>query len=226
MTWPAKCSLQSVNTPRLPSPNVWALAAEERRALASDLADLSASDWGTRSLCGEWTVEETLAHLTAAASLGPWRWTRSVLGARFDFDLHNARRLREQLGPDPADTLARFHQVLDSTTSTWGDTAAWLGEVVVHAQDIRRPLGLKTEPSVAATTEVARFFARKDFTVNGRTLSRGLCLEATDGPFISGDGPQVSGPTLALVMTMAGRPAYLDELEGPGVEVFRSRVNG
>jgi uncharacterized protein (TIGR03083 family) len=204
--------------------DVWALVADERRSLAEDLAGLSAAQWATPSLCGEWNVEETLAHLTAAASIGPWRWVRSVVGARFDFDRHNARRLRERMGPDPAGTLARFREVQNSKTAPMGEAAAWLGEVVVHAQDIRQPLGLRTRPSEAATMEVARFFARRDFTVKGRTLSRGLRLRATDGPFVSGDGPEVKGPALALVVAMAGRPAYLDELEGPGLEVIRSRV--
>jgi hypothetical protein len=32
-------------------------------------------------------------------------------------------------------------------------------------------------------------------------------------------GTEVAGPTLALVMTMAGRRACLDQLEGPGQTV-------
>lgn len=36
----------------------------------------------------------------------------------------------------------------------------------------------------------------------------------------------VSGPLLALVMTMAGRALYLEELEGPGVSILRARMKG
>ncbi|MEJ2864004.1 maleylpyruvate isomerase N-terminal domain-containing protein [Actinomycetospora flava] len=86
---------------------VLAAARDERAALAGDLAGLTDHQWATPSLCDRWTVEETVAHLTAAASIGPWRWLRSVLGARFDFDLHNDRRLAEHRGatrprPSPA----------------------------------------------------------------------------------------------------------------------------
>lgn len=35
--------------------------------LAEDLAGLDADRWATPSLCGGWTVEEVVAHLTAAA---------------------------------------------------------------------------------------------------------------------------------------------------------------
>jgi uncharacterized protein (TIGR03083 family) len=202
---------------------LWSLAAAERAALADDLAGLDDDQWAQPSLCGRWVVEDVVAHLTAAASVGRWRWIASVLGARFDFDLHNERRLAEHRGATPAETLARFRQVVGSTTGASGHTAAWLGEVVVHAQDVRRPLGLPRTPSVEAATEVARFFAGRDFTVASRSAVAGLRLEATDGPFGTGSGPEVRGTTLALTMAMAGRGAYCDDLTGPGVPTLRAR---
>ncbi len=202
---------------------LWAAAHAERAALADDLATLGPEQWAQPSLCGRWSVEEVVAHLTAAASIGRARWIASALGARFDFALHNDRRLAEHRGATPAETLARFRRIIPSTTSTFGPTAAWLGEVVVHAQDIRRPLGIDHTPPVGAVTEVARFVAGRDFTVAGRTAVDGLRLEATDGPFATGTGPLVSGPTLALTMAMAGRTAFCDDLAGPGVAVLRSR---
>ncbi|WFE40089.1 maleylpyruvate isomerase family mycothiol-dependent enzyme [Micromonospora sp. WMMD998] len=202
---------------------LWGLAHAERAALAEDLGGLDAAQWARRSLCGRWTVEEVVAHLTAAASLGRVRWLASVLGARFDFDLHNDRRLAEHRGADPGETLARFRRIVRSSTSTFGPTEAWLGEVVVHAQDIRRPLGLDRTPPVAAVTPVARLFVARDFTVAGRTAVAGLRVEATDGPFRAGAGPLVSGTTLALTMAMAGRVAYCDDLAGPGVPTLRER---
>ncbi|MEW2445241.1 maleylpyruvate isomerase family mycothiol-dependent enzyme [Micromonospora marina] len=202
---------------------LWALAHAERAALADDLAGLDAAQWASPSLCGRWTVEETLAHLTAAGSIGRVRWVASVLGARFDFDLHNDRRLAEHRGADPGETLDRFRRIIGRTTSTFGPTEAWLGEVVVHAQDIRRPLGLTRTPSVEAVTPVVRFFAGRDFTVAGRSAIEGLRVEATDGPFTAGAGPLVSGTTVALLMAMAGRAAYCDDLTGPGVQTLRER---
>lgn len=201
---------------------LWAAIHAERAGLADDLAGLSDEQSSEQSLCGQWVVEEVVAHLTAAASLGRLRWLRSVLGARFDFDLHNQRRLEEQRGATPAETLDRFRDVVRSTTAASNHTAAWLGEVIVHGQDIRRPLGLQRHPPVAAVTEVARFFVGRDFTVASRSAAEGLRLEATDGPFESGTGPLVRGTTLALTMTMAGREPYCDELSGDGVATLRT----
>ncbi len=202
---------------------LWSATHAERAALAADLAQLDADQWATPSLCGRWTVEEVVAHLTAAASLGGFRWFRSIVGARFRPAVHNDRRLVEHRGATPAETLDRFRAVVTSTTAPSGHTPAWLGEVVVHGQDIRRPLGIARTPGVDASTAVATFYASRNFTVEGKTAAAGLRLEATDGPFRQGGGPLVRGTTLALTMALAGRAAYCDDLDGPGVPTLRGR---
>lgn len=207
---------------------LWAHVHAERAALAEDLAGLSPEQWRAGTLCSNWNVEQVVAHLTAAASLNRWRWIRSMVGARFRPEVHNLRRLTEHRGSTPAETLARFQAVINNTVAPTSHTAAFLGEVVVHAQDIRRPLGLARTPGIEALTPVAEFFARRDFAVPSRRNAAGLHLQAGDGPFSAnanaGAGAQVTGPTLALVMVMAGRGRYLDELSGSGVEILRDRL--
>ncbi|GIF63544.1 hypothetical protein Ais01nite_15790 [Asanoa ishikariensis] len=202
---------------------LWPAVHAERAALAADLAGLDDKQWAHPTLCGDWVVEEVVAHLTAGARINMARWLVSIVGARFNADLHNQRRMAEHRGATPAETLELFRQVSTSTTAPTRDTAAWLGEVVVHGEDIRRPLGLSYTPPVATVTEVARFFASRDFTVSGKTMAKGLRLEATDGPFATGTGQVVSGTTLALTMAMAGRAVYADELTGPGAPILRER---
>jgi uncharacterized protein (TIGR03083 family) len=205
--------------------HLWALAHVERAALAEDLSGLSAEQWRHGTLCGEWNAEEVVAHLTAAASLTQGKWLRSMIGARFRPHVHNQRRLAEHRGDNPAETLDRFRAVVDSTTAPSAHIAAYLGEVVVHAQDIRRPLGLARTPSVDALTPVAEFFARRNFAVPSSSRVADLQLQADDGPFAAGSGSLVSGSTLALVMSMAGRAPYTDELSGPGVQLLRTRMH-
>lgn len=204
---------------------LWPLVRAERAALAEDLSTLGAEQWRHDTLCGQWDVEQVVAHLTAAASLNQWQWLRSMFGARFRPDVHNQRRLAEHRGATPAVTLDRFRTVIGSTTAPSGHTPAYLGEVLVHAQDIRWPLRLPGTPSVEALTLVADFFARRNFTVASRTHVAGLQLRADDGPFATGCGPLGTGSTLALVMSMAGRGAYLDQLDGAGVPMLRSRLH-
>ncbi|MBL7255721.1 maleylpyruvate isomerase family mycothiol-dependent enzyme [Actinoplanes sp. LDG1-01] len=202
----------------------WAPLRAEYAALADDLAGLDEGQWAKRSLCGEWSVEEVTAHLTAASSLSMPRWLGSMIGARFDADEHNRRRVAEFRGATPAETLARFRAAGARAKGPSGHVDAWLGEVVAHGQDIRRPLGLTRTPAVEVVERVARFYASRDFAVNSKTAATGLRLEATDGPFTAGDGPLVTGTTLALTMAMAGRAPYADDLTGPGAETLRSRI--
>lgn len=206
--------------------HLWALAHAERTALADDLSGLGAEQWRHGTLCGEWNVEDVVAHLTAAASLTQGKWLRSMIGARFRPDVHNQRRLAEHRGDNPAETLDRFRAVVDSTTAPSAHIPAYLGEVVVHAHDIRQPLGLTRTPSVDALTPVAEFFARRNFAVPSSGRVADLQLQADDGPFTAGSGPLVTGSTLALVMSMAGREPYLDELSGPGVQLLQARIQG
>lgn len=213
-----------MTSPTTSRTDLWAAIHTERAALAADLTGLDGQDWARASLCDRWTVEDVVAHLTAAASTGRLRWVTSIVGARFDAGVHNERRLAEHRGATPAETLGRFRAAVGRTTAASGHTAAWLGEVVVHAEDVRRPLGIARVTPVGTVTPVARFFAARDFAVNSATAVRGLRLEATDGPFVAGDGPLVRGSTLALTMAMAGRAAYCDELSGPGVAALRERV--
>lgn len=203
----------------------WATIHTERAALAVDLADLADSRWGTPSLCEGWSVEEALAHLTAGALETRWRWIASVLRARFDFDKHNRRRITENLGKTPRSTLENFHAAIPSAKGPSGHHWAWLGEIVIHGEDIRRPLGIApaTPPEVAR--EVASHFAVKNFTVPSKTHVAGLQLVATDSDFRHGEGLDVTGPTLSLVLAMAGREAHLADLEGSGVEQLAAAIS-
>ena len=206
-----------------PAAGIWPLVHAERAALAADLADLTDEQWAAPSLCTGLTVREVLAHLTAGASLGPARWLAGVIRCRFDFDKQVATRLAEQLGATPAETIDRFRSVLTSTTKPPVPTLAMLGETIVHGQDIRLPLGIRHDYPVETLTRLADYYQGSDLPVLTKTRARGLCLDATDGPFNAGSGPLVSGTTLALIMAMAGRRAYGDELHGDGSAILQER---
>jgi uncharacterized protein (TIGR03083 family) len=205
--------------------DTWRAVAAERAALVADLGDLGEADWREPSLCDGLDVEEVVAHLTAGASSGPLRWLAGLARCRFDVDRMVDVRLREQLGRTPDETLRRFRGVVDSRTApTRGNVDAWLGEAVVHGEDVRRPLGISHAYAPAALERVARFYAARDFTVPSKRRAAGLRLEASDGTFASGEGPLVRGRTVDLVLAMAGRPVALDHLEGPGLPTFAARV--
>ncbi len=203
---------------------LWHAVHTERARLAEDLAGLTEAEWSHPTLCDRWDVRHVVAHLTAAATTGRAAWLRSMALAGFRPDVHNERRLREHLGSSPAQTLEAFRSVIGSTVAPTRDTAAWLGEVVVHAEVIRAPLGLAGVADIPALTAVAEFYAARDFAVDSRRIAQGLRLEAGDGPFRHGDGPSVTGPTLSVLMAMAGRASHLSRLRGEGVALLADRI--
>jgi uncharacterized protein (TIGR03083 family) len=215
-----------VPPPRAPerAASLWPLVHAERAALADDLAGRGDQQWQTQSLCTGLTVREVLAHITAGASLTPLRWMAGVIRCRFDFDRQVAMRLAEQLGATPAETLARFRHVVSSTTKPPLPIAAILGEAIVHAEDIRRPLGIRRAYPITTLTRTAEYYGSSNLPVLTKERATGLRILATDGPFAVGSGPLVTGPTLALIMAMAGRAAYCDELDGDGAEILGSRA--
>jgi uncharacterized protein (TIGR03083 family) len=202
---------------------VWSLAHAERAALAADLADLTDQQWATPSLCTGLSVRQVLAHLTAGASLGPLRWLAGVVRCRFDFDKQVAMRLAEQLGATPAETLARFRRVVTSTVKPAVPTAAMLGETIVHAEDIRQPLGIHRDYPITTLSRLASYYQGSDLVVPAKRRIAGLRLQASDGPFATGSGPLASGSTLALIMAMTGRVTYCDQLDGDGAATLLAR---
>jgi uncharacterized protein (TIGR03083 family) len=203
--------------------DLWPLIHAERAALAVDLADLTDQQWTTPSLCTGFSVREVLAHLTASARLSPTRWLAGVIRCRFDFDKQVAMRLAEHLGTNATETLERFRSVVTSTTKPPLPTLAMLGETIVHAEDIRRPLGIRRDYPIETVTRVADYYRSSDQVVLAKGRVRDLRLVAKDGPFAAGSGPLVSGATVALTMAMTGRATYCHELEGDGVAVLRDR---
>ena len=48
-------------------------------------------------------------------------------------------------------------------------------------------------------------------------------MQATDTDWVHGEGPEVSGPIVALVMAMTGRKAAIGDLSGEGVATLQAR---
>jgi hypothetical protein len=92
-----------------------------------------------------------------------------------------------------------------------------------ESQDIRLPLGIRHDYPIGTLTRLAEYYQSSDLPVLTKTRIKGLRLVATDGPFTIGSGPLASGTTLALIMAMAGRGAYCDELQGDGAATLRER---
>jgi uncharacterized protein (TIGR03083 family) len=204
--------------------NPWDAIHHERAALARDLSDLNDEQWQTRSLCGDWTVQQVLGHMTAAAVTNPAKWFVRFAGTGFRFGTLINNDIATQTADGPAQTLARFRAIENSNGHPPGPVDSWLGETIVHAEDIRRPLGIAHDYPVDALTRLANFYSGSNLLIGAKKRVAGLTLRTTDADWSAGSGPEVAGPAIAIVMAMTGRTVALDGLKGDGVDTLRSRT--
>ncbi|MGW5076505.1 maleylpyruvate isomerase family mycothiol-dependent enzyme [Rhodococcus sp. NPDC004095] len=202
----------------------WPLIHAERAALADDLADLTDDQWSSPSLCTQWSVWETLGHMTATAKMTPLRFVTKMVGTGLRFETFAAKNVAAETRGTPADTLAEFRSVLTSTSAPPGPVDSWLGETIVHAEDIRRPLAIGHTYPMDALVRVADFYKGSNLLIGTKNRIEGLSLRATDTAWTIGSGPEVAGPMLDLLMAMTGRAAGLDGLTGEGVGTLRERL--
>jgi uncharacterized protein (TIGR03083 family) len=203
--------------------DMWSTIAAERQALADDLAGIDAGAWNTPSLCTGWTVRDTTAHIIATAEMTPPKFLGKMIVSGFSFQKMVTKEIAAKRGADPAATLARLRAVRDLTTSPPGPKTSWLGETIVHAEDVRRPLGLAHTYPIDAVVAVGDFYKGSNTLIGAKTRIEELALKATDADWSHGAGPGVEGPMLALVMAMTGRAAACDDLTGDGVTTLRTR---
>jgi uncharacterized protein (TIGR03083 family) len=203
--------------------DIWATIAAERGALASDLADLTPAQWDTASLCAGWTVRDIVAHLSATASLNPATFFLGMTKAAFNFDKFANGQIAKHRGADPGATLAEFRGLQNSTSAPPGPKTSWLGEVVVHGADVRRPLGIPHTYAPGTVRQVIDFYKGSNMLLGSKNRVAGLALSATDHDWQHGEGEPVEGSLLSLLLAMTGRAAACDDLAGPGVPTLRSR---
>ncbi len=206
--------------------DLWTTVADERAALADDLAGLSDEQWQHRSLCLHWTVAQTVAHMTGTASLTPLTFVGRFARAGFSFDKFANGEIARHLGADHGETLANFRAIQGSTSAPPGPKDSWLGEAIVHAEDIRRSLGIPHVYDTEAVRQVADFYKGSNTLIGTKSRIAGLALSATDTTWSHGEGKEVAGPMLSLLMAMTGRVSACDDLEGPGVPRLRGEVPG
>jgi uncharacterized protein (TIGR03083 family) len=135
------------------------------------------------------------------------------------------RRGIEQIatGATNADLVTALRARVDARAAPPGPAPSWLGETVVHGEDIFRALGSYRDHPVEHVVAVADFYKNSNLLIGAKNRIAGVTLKATDTDWTHGSGPEADGPILALVMAMTGRKAALDDLTGDGVALLRQR---
>ncbi len=196
-----------------------------RAALCETLASVRPEQWEMPSLCYGWSVRDVVGHLLHQYGMyrNPLRPLEVIrYGGRIHRFLAEAGR-REAAGRDFPELVAALRSANYERTRTWR-IHPWpqlaLGEFVIHGQDIRRPLGLEDPSTTDQRIVAANIFAeRPGFAALQKKLPQ-VRFEATDVDWTHGSGPVVRGPLGSVVMVLAGRRAFLDEVDGDGVALL------
>lgn len=203
--------------------NGWELAAAQRRLFADTIADLSDEQAASPSLCAEWSVHNTAAHLLMFTNMSFPRFMGNMFKNGFNYDKMStrvARRFSEQftLG-EIADELRKNADKKSAMPGFPGELT--LTDVTIHLQDIRRPLGLGVDidPEVALASLNFMTTHKQAKAIFDPKRLDGVRLVATDIGWTSGSGSEVSGPAEAIMLALAGRPVAAD-LEGEGVALL------
>ena len=202
----------------------WDLIHAERQHLINDLQSVTEEQWQTPSLCPDWTVHQALGHIVALTKQTPPKFFGKFLASGFRFDKMVAKDVARESAGTPAQTLAELTAHAYATVAPPGPVDSWIGEIVVHGADVRRPLGIVYSPSVTTTRRVADFYKNSNLLIGAKSRIDGVRLVATDTDWAHGTGPEVSGPILTLVQAMTGRAVALSDLSGDGVEVLAARM--
>ena len=192
--------------------------------MADTLATLTPAQWAQPSLCGGWSVRVTAGHIVTGAEQTTKRFLTQMAANGFRFnrmmDVDAKRK-----GALPTDEIvARLRARLSTTNRPPAPVATMLGEIVVHSDDIRRPLGLPGEVDPEVVIACLEMYKGASFPMGTKTRIDGLRLTATDVDWSCGTGPEVTGPGLPMVMAMTGRIAALDALDGEGLSTLRQRM--
>jgi uncharacterized protein (TIGR03083 family) len=199
------------------SGETWKHIHSERAQMADTWTGLSVPQWAAPSWCQGWSVQDTAGHIVAAAEQTPVNFYKEMTAAGFKFNVFTDRGARRVGSAGPDDLARRLRARTTTTNHPPAPVVAMLGEIVVHGEDIRRPLGLKHQPPEAALVAVADSWKNSNLLIGSKRRITGLRLEATDAEWAHGDGPEVSGPLLSLILAMTGRKAVHPDLSGDGV---------
>jgi uncharacterized protein (TIGR03083 family) len=201
----------------------WTYIHAERSATADTWTGLSADQWSTSSWCEGWSVQDAAGHILAAAEQTPFNFYKEMAAAGFRFNVF-ADRAAKRLGMlSPQELVERLRARTTTTNHPPAPVMAMLGEIVVHSEDIRRPLGLQHHYAEGALVAVADNYKKTNLLIGSKRRIAGVRLRASDCDWAHGEGPEVSGPLVSLILAMAGRRGVHSDLVGDGLPILEGR---
>jgi uncharacterized protein (TIGR03083 family) len=202
----------------------WKLIHDHRSSMAATLTGLTPDQWAQPSLCGTWTVRQTAAHIVTGAEQTTGRFMGHMVANGFRFNKMMDVDAKKLAARPPDEIVSRLRARTTTTNRPPAPVITMLGEIVVHSDDIRRPLGLANDVDDETLVACLEMYKGSSFPMGTKKRIDGLRLVATDVDWTHGTGPEVTGKAMPLVMVMTGRAAALGDLSGDGMTTLRERM--
>jgi uncharacterized protein (TIGR03083 family) len=202
----------------------WSAVRTIRLHIADFLASLTPAEWDAASLCAGWRVRDVAGHLAHIPTITTWEMVAAAPRGRFNPHRINTLLAVRYGSEEPARIVERLRaHAGDRRTARTLDTRDSLFDAIVHSQDMAVPLGREFPvPADDSRAGLERVWDM-GWPFRARRRFAGLTLTATDSAWTVGTGPEVTGPSLALLLLLTGRAATVaDALHGPGVAALRS----
>ncbi|MER7927364.1 maleylpyruvate isomerase family mycothiol-dependent enzyme [Streptomyces sp. NPDC096057] len=205
------------------SDSYWAAVRTTRLQIADLLEELAPAEWEQESLCRDWRVRDVAGHLALVPTITTWDMVAVAPRARFNPDRINTMLARRHGSRDPADLVAaiRSHAGTRRTAKVL-DTRNALFDAIVHGQDIALPLARRLPVPAEHSRQALRRVWAMGWLFHAQRHLAGFTLRATDTDWRKGDGPEIAGPALALLLLATGRTACLDTLQGDGADRLKA----
>ncbi|MEY2474757.1 MAG: hypothetical protein QOG87_72 [Actinomycetota bacterium] len=206
--------------------DIWGEVDGEREDNIAMLEGLTPEQWDVPSLCGGWRVRDVAAHLSSpAATPQPLRMVGLFAKSGFNFNKAVEREASERADIPTAQLIEEYRATIGLRRhppfTTGYDV---LNDMVIHGQDIRRPLGIERAIPEQRLRACLDHIKGKGIPFGAKKRVAGLRLVATDLDWSHDEGPEVRGPGEALLLVLSGRRAGLDDLEGDGKETLAARM--
>jgi uncharacterized protein (TIGR03083 family) len=205
------------------STEIWHHIHTERANLIDTWIGFTSEQWKYPSLCAGWSVQDVAGHVVGGAEQTPVSFLMELAQAGFNFNAFTERGAKRNAAVGPTELVRRLQARTTTTNHPPGPASAMLGEIVVHGADIRRPLRVNYHYPEAALVLIADNWKNSNVIIGAKRRIAGVKLKATDVSWTHGDGPEVTGPMLALVLAMAGRTDAYRDLSGDGLATLASR---
>lgn len=202
-----------------------------RRAAVPDmcatLGQVSDFEWTKPSLCDGWQIRHVPAHLVTGYLFEPEQLTEFVAQVGSVAEAAKRGAIDFASAHEPMAVVEAFERHAGKVEPT--GVAAIIPppelfvDQLIHRADVARPLGLRCDlPEEHLLAALIVMPAIEGF-IGAKMRATGLRFEATDVPWVCGDGPVVRGPGEAILLALSGRPCGLENCEGDGLEVLTAR---